>query len=328
MATFSDLAQAMTAVAGDLLEADRVAGVSDARSVGSSYGTAVRPFREILAYTFSLEDPRRVLIDRPARPIHVPYLLANILWTVAGSDAVDEIGYWNPRAMNFSDDGACIRSAPGPRLFGAVEQFAMARRRLTSDPSTRRAIMLLVDPADLTADTKDIPCIASLQFFLRGGRLSAIGTMRSQSAIMVMPYDIPLLTSLQCLMARELGVEVGTYTHHCNSLHFYEEELAVTESVAAGDLTNVTMPAICSLPGLRQLASRMTEMRAVPIATIRSWAHEAERDRSHSFSSVVQRILLGHVLDTAGDRELAAVLLAGAGAVGGLSGPATRAGRS
>lgn len=324
MAIFSNLAEVLTVASGDLMKANQVSGVTDTRSVGSSYGASVRPFREILGYSFTIEDPLQVLIDRPLRPINVPYLLANILWTAAGNDAVDEIGYWNPRATVFSDDGACIRSAPGPRLFGVQDQFALAKRRLEHDPSTRRAIVVLLDQADLAADTKDIPCVASLQFFLRDDRLCAIGNMRSQSALMVMPYDIPLLTSLQCVMARELGVAAGTYTHVSGSFHFYEEELAVAEDTASGGVTSAAMPMICSLAELQELASTMTKMQFAPIDVVRTQARHVKSNASDSFSHVVQRVLLGQILAAAGDRMLATELRTSAGALGRLCGPLPR----
>lgn len=55
--------------------------------------------------------------------------------------------------------------------------------------------------------------------------------MRSQSALMVMPYDLFLLTMLHEAMAVRLGVGLGYYHHFCGSLHYYEDEEELVDAV-------------------------------------------------------------------------------------------------
>jgi thymidylate synthase len=46
--------------------------------------------------------------------------------------------------------------------------------------------------------------------------------MRSNDIWMGFPYDVFSFTAMQCLMAMELGLGIGTYTHIAGSLHLYE----------------------------------------------------------------------------------------------------------
>jgi hypothetical protein len=55
--------------------------------------------------------------------------------------------------------------------------------------------------------------------------------MRSQSAAFVQPYDVFLMTMLQELMANELGVELGTYQHICNSYHYFTNEEEMVDNI-------------------------------------------------------------------------------------------------
>ena len=50
--------------------------------------------------------------------------------------------------------------------------------------------------------------------------------MRSNDLWMGFPYDVFQFTCLQTLLAMELDVELGTYTHVAGSLHLYERDYA------------------------------------------------------------------------------------------------------
>ena len=49
--------------------------------------------------------------------------------------------------------------------------------------------------------------------------------MRSQSLTGLLGYDLFLFTFLQQILALELSVNLGTYTHMIGSLHAYEDEI-------------------------------------------------------------------------------------------------------
>ena len=55
--------------------------------------------------------------------------------------------------------------------------------------------------------------------------------MRSQSAALVLPYDIFAFTFLQELVANELHIPLGEYWHICTSYHYYEDEEPLIKSI-------------------------------------------------------------------------------------------------
>jgi thymidylate synthase len=240
-------------------------GVEDSHSVGSNFGTRERSTREIIAASFSILNPRRRLFSSDARPIDLGYTIANVLWTLSGSKNLEMIFFYNPLGKNFSDDGVTLFGAPGYRIFQSQvgDQFELAAEKIGRDASTRRAVIHVSSPLDLREETRDCSCLLSLQFLLRDQTLDCIAHMRSQSALMVLPYDLFLLTMLHEAMAVRLGVELGIYHHFCGSLHYYNDEKSVVDLVLREHLSPPPeMPPMTSLsPKLKQLLV-VAEMRA------------------------------------------------------------------
>jgi len=55
--------------------------------------------------------------------------------------------------------------------------------------------------------------------------------MRSSDVIFGIAYDVPAFTLFQEILANELGVGIGTYTHVSNSLHIYERHFELAEKI-------------------------------------------------------------------------------------------------
>ncbi len=67
--------------------------------------------------------------------------------------------------------------------------------------------------------------------------------MRSNDAFIGLPGDIFSFTMIQEMIARSLGIEVGTYKHLVGSLHLYEENRRTAERyLAEGYQESVTLP--------------------------------------------------------------------------------------
>jgi thymidylate synthase len=122
----------------------------------------------------------------------------------------------------------------------------------------------LLTPVDYAVASKDYSCIVDLQFLVREGKLTCIAHMRSQSALMVMPYDLILLTMIQEAMASSLQISVGEYHHFCGSLHYYlDEEKAVERAIHEEIAAFSAMPPMpCFDPATREsLAANEKLMR-------------------------------------------------------------------
>lgn len=231
----------LTDYAGDL-----TGPITSRNSVGSHFGKSPRATKEILALKFSLEDPRNRVLFSSLRPFDLGYAIANVIWTVAGRDDAESISFYNALGSRFSDDGIKIPSAMGPRAFskGAGNQWEHAADQLRDDPSTRRAVVQVLTASDLLEPTRDCSCVESIQFFVRDEYLHCLVVMRSQSALMVLPYDLFLFTMLHEAMAVKIGMKLGTFYHFSGSLHYYEDEFETVESVIRSGIPQKTRPMI------------------------------------------------------------------------------------
>src|SRR5882724_7166698 len=100
------------AVVSVLENGAQVRGVQDQSSVGSAFGEKERSTHELIAVAFALTSPRRRLIHSAHRSIDLGYAIANVLWTLSGSDDVESISFYNPVGRGFSDDGKRLFAAP------------------------------------------------------------------------------------------------------------------------------------------------------------------------------------------------------------------------
>lgn len=218
----------------------QVAPIRDSSSVGSHFGQRSRTSRELLGDAFTLSDPRARIISSTARPIDLPFAVANAVWTLSGSNELEMIAFYNQRGRSFSEDGCTLAGAVGHRIFASAagNQVSAVLDRLASDPTSRRTVLQVLNPADMIVPPLDTPCSIAFEYLLREKRLSSITFMRSQSVIGVLPYDLFLFTMLQESLAVALGVETGEYHHISGSLHYYEDESHLVTSICSEERTS------------------------------------------------------------------------------------------
>jgi thymidylate synthase len=217
-----------------LSEGRRVPGTTDVRSPGSRFGESIRDTIELTGYSFKINDPLACLLVSKARPLRIPYCIGSLVWTLNGSDNLEEIVFYNLHGRALSDDGVHLSGAFGKRLFHYKEhlnQIDVILNKLKEDNSSRRTTAMIAVPEDQVSGSREYPCAVGLQYLLREGRLDAITFMRSQSAALVLPYDSFLFMSLQCVLSQRLGVEPGSYVHFSGSFHLYLDELDLVQGV-------------------------------------------------------------------------------------------------
>lgn len=208
-----------------------VEGVVDPTSVGSRFGKVIRPTKEILADSFCISNPRHRLLESQRRKLSPAFLVANAVWTIGGGHDAAMISSYNSRGRDFARDQSYFEASFGIRLFASGHQIRHVERRLRQDQRTRRATAVIYTSEDTVVDRLDVPCALNLQFFVRNDRLHCLTIMRSQSAAMVMPYDVFLFTLIQEILAVRLGLQLGPYLHFAGSMHYYSEEAQLVESL-------------------------------------------------------------------------------------------------
>lgn len=182
---------------------------------------------EVINAITVVKDPTRMIVNSAARKLPMRYAVGELLWYMSGSQKLKDIKLFSSAWDRMSDDGQTVNSCYGHKIrhFYGFDQWQDVIDRLKADPNTRQAIIHIKNARPIIDQTKDTPCTLSLQFLLRDGKLNLTTTMRSNDIWTGLPYDMFSFCSMQVMLAMELGVDVGTYTHQAGSLHIYERNL-------------------------------------------------------------------------------------------------------
>lgn len=195
--------------------------------------------------------------------VFLPY--AESLWLALGRNDLELIQFYLNRMEDFSDDRKFMRGGYGPRFrcFNGnaldykkgeseditkfqmleVDQFHYISEKFKQDPYTRQGIITIGDPAKDCFEidggikqTKDLPCTRLLQFMRqpKSNRLNLTVYMRSNdfiwgaSAVNIFNY-----TFMQEYFSKILGLEIGSYYHIANNIHYYDIHRELVERLAA-----------------------------------------------------------------------------------------------
>jgi thymidylate synthase len=187
--------------------------------------------REFIGVLVELSDPRARLSRTEGRGVLISFL-GETLWYLSGSDRLDHIEHYIPKYRTFINASPRAIRAPGaygPRLFGGGEKSQMSQlltmlKEKQGKSDTRQAVIQIFDRTDLKRSNGDVPCTTTLQFLPRKGKLHLTTTMRSNDIYRGFPGDVFAFTFIQEIIARTIGLEVGSYSHFVGSLHLYNSD--------------------------------------------------------------------------------------------------------
>lgn len=184
---------------------------------GSSRGNS----KELVATTLKLTNPRSRVSSSDNRGKFISSL-GELCWYLNGNNSLDFIQYYIP-AYGKETDNHEIYGAYGRRLIreDGRNQIDNIVDLLSRKPSTRRAVIPIIEVEDIFDQHIGIPCTCYLQFILRQKRLALIVNMRSNDILKGLPHDIFCFTMIQEIVANRLNCELGDYIHFVGSLHMY-----------------------------------------------------------------------------------------------------------
>jgi len=239
--------------------------------------------KENLGYQFQILNPRHRIPYVQGRDLSIHYMIAELLWYLAGNDSTEWISNYSTFWSKISDDGTTANSAYGARIFkphnriaSTIDktwtQWTYVVEELKKDPDSRRAVIHIRSPQDSILAQLDVPCTLSLQFFLRNDKVHMVVSMRSSDVILGLAYDVPAFTIFQELLALQLSSELsrqiglGTYTHLSASLHVYERYFKMVEKILDEDWKQdyeklLEMPSMPSMPPIHRLMVVQTDLR-------------------------------------------------------------------
>ncbi len=123
-----------------------------------------------------------------------------------------------------------------------ARQLPFLYDELRRNPFSRRAVMNIRD-FEVDSNNEHPACLQSMQFMIRDGALHMMVMMRSNDAVQAAFMNAFAFISLQCKIANDLGVAVGTYTHTAHSFHAYEKSFDLLKKYA-GDIASKSIEAL------------------------------------------------------------------------------------
>ena len=190
--------------------------------------------REVLGYQLVLSSINSNFLRNDTRKLSAQYGAAEVLWYLFGSSLIEMIEAYAPQYKRFSENGRAYGAYGQRWKYGVYpshlpqheDQISALIDLLQKKPFSRQAVVTMFNSCDLlfgiTGEHKDIPCTLALQFLIRSNKLNLIATMRSNDAWLGLPYDVFAFTTLQQLIADELGIDTGIYIHQAGSEHIYD----------------------------------------------------------------------------------------------------------
>ena len=131
-----------------------------------------------------------------------------------------EANYWKPKAK-FEGDVGKIYGVQW-RNFNGEDQLSNLINGLKNDPNGRRHIISSWNPPEIK--NMSLPaCHAFSQFFISNNKLSCQLYQRSCDMFLGVPFNIASYSLFTHMLARECGLEVGTFIHSLGDFHIYEE---------------------------------------------------------------------------------------------------------
>lgn len=184
--------------------------------------------REMQGVTIIHRDPQRCLVHGINRKSNKAIAAAEALQLVGGVSMPELMTKIAPNFSKFLDGGA-FYGAYGPRIRHQLPQVC---KLLREDPLSRRAYVQIWRSDDLFVEgSNDYPCTIGFTFQIRDGKLDMHTHMRSNDVWLGFTYDVTQFCFLQMTIARMLGLPVGTYYHHVDSLHIYERDVAAARQL-------------------------------------------------------------------------------------------------
>lgn len=103
-----------------------------------------------------------------------------------------------------------------------IEQLVEVVKILKKDIYSRRAVVVVRHPGDITLD--DPPCLQMIQYIVNNGHLDCFVTFRSNDAVKAFFMNAFALIDIQRIISEILNIKLGRYIHTADSFHAYEND--------------------------------------------------------------------------------------------------------
>jgi len=179
---------------------------------------------------FTIENPDDNAISAPERQWKAEYAEAEWQWYLSGDRSVAKLGEIYGKVpeiwKRMADYKGNVNSNYGWQ-WQRNGQLDKVIDQLQNNPDTRQAAISIYDGKEIQDYSHDTPCTYAVQFTVLNNKLNMSVVMRSNDLWYGFCNDQYQFSSLQMLVAKETGYELGTYYHFAHNLHLYNDKLPV-----------------------------------------------------------------------------------------------------
>ncbi len=211
--------------------------------------------REFLNIQSVLTNPRDRLFTSQIKPeIFNPSLaVAKFFYLLSGSNKIEDIAFYSKGARRYTDDGIVMPGSHGSRIFYPVvgiDQFEASAHLIREQKSSKRVTLAIYQPNDCGRKSRDIPCIVSITFSPRNGKLHTTAYMRANDVYRILCYDLFEFTMLAEFMAAYADIELGYYYHIVTSMHLRgSDDIAEAPKLVSENVFCQSMPPMPKITG-------------------------------------------------------------------------------
>ena len=166
------------------------------------------------------------------KKLHLRSIIIELLWFLRGDTNVawlqeNKVSIWN----EWADEGGDLGPVYGKQWRDwetpdgrHIDQIQLLIDQIKGNPASRRQIVSAWNPADLHRMAL-APCHCLFQTQVADGRLSLQLYQRSCDAFLGLPFNIASYALLTHMLARECGLEPGTFVWTGGDCHLYSNHL-------------------------------------------------------------------------------------------------------
>lgn len=183
---------------------------------------------------FEFTNPENQILTIRNRNYNPYFAIIEASWVLGGSNNLASLTKIIKDYSKYSEDGQTLNGAYGHRIrsYFGIDQIETTIQLLRADPTSRRAVVTLYSPNDLTNQKSlDIPCNISFCLKVRNGLLDITVFNRSNDLFLGIPYNVFVFNIVQRYVASRLNLKLGVQRHFTDSLHLYERNASRTDEI-------------------------------------------------------------------------------------------------
>lgn len=177
--------------------------------------------KQIFNTLIQIDRPDLNLIKTEFRSWNKDYAEYEWQWYLSGNPNAEEISKKAKIWKNMMDEDGKVNSNYGYQ-WNRNNQLNNVIDILKNNPTSRKASISLYDGKEIYKYSKDTVCTYAINFYINKDKLNMQVMMRSNDLVYGFCNDQYCFSKLQMLVANQLNLNLGIYTHFVCNMHIYE----------------------------------------------------------------------------------------------------------